>query len=87
MDKIGLHLPNNMGENIEIYDKNAIRKGVPKLVGKKTKAWDLRGGAALELAGRMAEGETIVEDINHIERGYQDFDLGLRLLSAKIEKR
>ena len=76
-----------MGANIETCGKNAIIKGMRSLQGCRTKALDLRGGAALVLAGLMAEGKTIVEDIHHIERGYEDLDGGLRSLGGRIEKR
>ncbi len=76
-----------MGANIETCGKNAIIKGVPILHGQRVKALDLRGGAALALAGLMAEGQTIVTDIHHIDRGYQDFDKGISELGGLIERR
>ena len=76
-----------MGANIEICGKNAIIKGETILRGKKVSAADLRGGAALVLAGLSAEGETVVEDINHIDRGYENIDEGLRRLGGIIERR
>jgi len=76
-----------MGANIETCGKNAIIKGVPFLHGEKTEALDLRGGAALVLAGLMAEGTTTVTGIRHIDRGYEDFDKGIRTLGGLIERR
>lgn len=76
-----------MGANIEICGKNAIIKGETPLHGEKISAADLRGGAALVLAGLSAEGETVVEGINHIDRGYENFDEGLRRLGGIIERR
>ena len=47
----------------------------------------MRGGAALVIAGLMAEGETVVEDAFHIHRGYEDFEKGIRSLGGYIETR
>lgn len=76
-----------MGANIETCGKNAIIKGTDILYGCQTRARDLRGGAALVMAGLMAEGVTTVEDIHHIERGYEDFHLGILSLGGVIEKK
>lgn len=76
-----------MGANIETCGKNAIIKGVCRLQGTTVKAQDLRGGAALVLAGLLAEGQTIVDGIYHIERGYEDFAGGINKLGGKIEKK
>lgn len=76
-----------MGANIETCGKNAIIRGVAALHGVQAGALDLRGGAALVLAGLMAEGTTVVTDIHHIERGYEALDEGLRQLGGNIEKK
>ena len=76
-----------MGANIETCGKNAIIKGVGSLRGCRVQALDLRGGAALVLAGLMAEGKTLVTGIEHIERGYEDFADGIRRLGGNIEKK
>ena len=76
----------NMGANIETCGKNAIIKGISRLQGTEVCAQDLRGGAALVLAGLMAEGETVVTEIHHIERGYEALETGLRQLGGNIEK-
>ena len=76
-----------MGANIETCGKNAIIKGVSSLRGCPVEALDLRGGAALVLAGLMAEGTTLIRGIEHIERGYEDFAGGIRNLGGKIEKK
>ena len=75
-----------MGANIETCGKNAIIKGISRLQGTEVCAQDLRGGAALVLAGLMAEGETVVTEIHHIERGYEALETGLRQLGGNIEK-
>lgn len=76
-----------MGANIEICGKNAIIKGPVNLKGCSTCANDLRGGAALVLAGLMAEGPTRITGIDHIERGYEDLHIGIRQLGGLIERR
>lgn len=76
-----------MGANIETCGKNAIIKGVGSLRGCPVRALDLRGGAALVLAGLMAEGTSLVRGIEHIERGYEDFAGGIRKLGGNIEKK
>lgn len=77
----------NMGADIEICGKNAIIKGVSHLHGKEVRARDLRGGAALVLAGLIAEGKTVVNDTYHIQRGYEDFEKGIKELGGMIEKK
>ncbi|MDY3239112.1 MAG: UDP-N-acetylglucosamine 1-carboxyvinyltransferase [Anaerovoracaceae bacterium] len=77
----------NMGANIETCGKNAIIKGISILQGAEVCAQDLRGGAALVLAGLMAEDETVVTGIHHIERGYEELEKGLQLLGGNIEKK
>ena len=76
-----------MGAKINIEGKTAIIKGVRKLYGTNVKATDLRGGAALVLAGIMAKGTTIVDNIEYILRGYEDFDKKIKHLGMEIEKR
>jgi len=75
-----------MGANIKIIGRVAVIKGVKELTGAKVKSKDLRGGASLVLAGLAAKGSTEVENIHHIERGYEDFDLKLAELGADIIK-
>ena len=76
-----------MGANIDICGKNAIIKGGLPLKGAEVSAADLRGGAALVIAGLSAWGETDVKDIYHIDRGYENYDEGLRQLGGLIERR
>ena len=75
-----------MGANIKLEGRLAVIKGVKKLVGASVCARDLRGGAALVLAGLVAEGETIVNDIKHIERGYERIEEKLSQVGASIRK-
>lgn len=74
-----------MGAQIQVDGKTAIIEGVEKLTGAPVAACDLRAGAAVVIAGLCAEGETWVEDIHYIERGYQDLVGKLRALGADIE--
>ena len=64
-----------------------IIKGTKFLSGKDVKALDLRGGAALVIAGLMAEGETVVREAFHIQRGYEDLEKGLKSLGGLIEEK
>ncbi len=73
-----------MGASIEVGSRLAVVKGTGRLSGAKVRATDLRAGAALVLAGLAAEGTTVVENVHHIERGYERFDEELRRLGADI---
>jgi UDP-N-acetylglucosamine 1-carboxyvinyltransferase len=75
---------NRMGANIKIDGHHAVITGVSKLSGAPVSATDLRAGAALVLAGLIADGTTEVYEINHILRGYENFDKKLRNLGADI---
>jgi UDP-N-acetylglucosamine 1-carboxyvinyltransferase len=76
-----------MGANISVDGKVAVVEGVEALMGAQVKACDLRAGAALIIAGLAANGITEIEEIQHIERGYEFLDEKLRLMGADIEKR
>ena len=76
---------NKMGAKITVEGKSAIIRGVRKLYGANVKATDLRGGAALVLAGLSAKGITKVENIEYILRGYENFDKKLRTKNANIQ--
>ena len=73
-----------MGADISVEGRVAVVTGVPQLSGATVRATDLRGGAALLVAGLIAEGETSIEDIHHICRGYEDPVRDLSLLGADI---
>lgn len=75
-----------MGCNITVEGNTAIITGGDRVMGTEVAAPDLRAGAALVIAGLMAEGKTVIDDIKYIERGYEDFDQKLRLLGAEIIK-
>ncbi|MHB1418329.1 MAG: UDP-N-acetylglucosamine 1-carboxyvinyltransferase [Bacillota bacterium] len=73
-----------MGANIKIEGHTAVVRGVHALTGAPVKATDLRAGAALMVAGIVAQGETEITGIHHIQRGYENIVTKLRGLGAKI---
>jgi len=75
-----------LGANVSLEGASAIVKGVEKLSGAPVMASDLRASAALVLAGLVADGETEVKRIYHVDRGYERIDEKLRSLGAKIER-
>lgn len=77
---------NRMGADILVDGHHALVRGVERLQGAPVSSTDLRGGAALVLAGLVAEGETRVYDIYHIDRGYEDYVGKLQALGARIER-
>lgn len=74
-----------MGAQIQVDGKTAVFSGVPSLIAAPVKALDLRAGAAMVIAGLAAHGVTDVEDIQYIERGYEDIIEKLTRLGARIE--
>ena len=75
---------NRMGANIDIEGNRAIIRGVTKLSGAPVMASDLRAGAVLVLAGMVAEGETVVTRVYHIDRGYESIERKLEGVGADI---
>lgn len=75
-----------MGADITVDGRKAIIKGVDRLKGQRVKAEDLRGGASLVIAGLSAEGCTIVDDVAHIDRGYDKLENILTSLGAQITR-
>lgn len=75
---------NRMGAKIKIKGNTAYVKGVKELKGQEVWATDLRAGAALVLAGMQAKGQTIVEDIYHIDRGYEKMEDVLQSVGVDI---
>lgn len=75
-----------MGCNIKVEGNTAIITGVDHFTGVEVTAPDLRAGAALVIAGLVADGKTMIDDIKYIERGYEDFDHKMRLLGADMIK-
>jgi UDP-N-acetylglucosamine 1-carboxyvinyltransferase len=83
-----MHVPelNRMGANIEVEGNTAIVKGVEKLSGATVMATDLRASASLVLAGLVAEGETTVDRIYHLDRGYEHIEDKLNAVGANITR-
>lgn len=77
---------NRLGADIKTRGHHAIVRGVESLSGAPVKATDLRAGAALVLAGLIAEGRTEVHGIEHIDRGYEEFERKLGTLGADISR-
>ena len=75
-----------MGANIQVDGKVAVIEGVSGLTGVTVKATDLRAGAAMIIAGMVAEGTTTVEDIQYIDRGYEDVVEKFSALGADIKR-
>ena len=75
-----------LGANIVVKNNTAFVTGVNRLNGGLVTATDLRGGASLILAGLVAEGQTEINDILHIERGYANIENKLSMLGANIKK-
>ena len=75
-----------MGASIKVEGSTAIVDGVEKYSGAEISAPDLRAGAALVIAGLIADGFTTIDDIRYIERGYEDFHIKLSGLGAQIER-
>lgn len=77
---------NRMGANIKIDGRTAFVEGVNKLTGCDVKATDLRAGAAMILAGLVAEGYTSIGDIYHIDRGYVNIEEKFKRIGADIQR-
>lgn len=75
-----------MGADIEIDGHHAIIRGPSRLRGTTLQGLDVRAGAAGVLAGLVADGETVVHDVGHVDRGYADFVGRLRTLGADVER-
>ena len=73
-----------MGAKIQVEDSVAMIEGVPALKGTTVRAFDLRAGAAMVIAGLAAQGVTVVEQVTSIERGYENIVEKLSDLGADI---
>ncbi len=83
-----MHVPElaRMGANITIHGSSALVRGVEKLFGAEVMATDLRASSSLVLAGLVAEGETIINRIYHLDRGYENLEKKLAACGAEIER-
>ena len=75
-----------LGADIEVEGNTAIVKGVPRLTGATVMATDLRASACLVIAGLIAEGETVIDRIYHLDRGYERIEEKLSALGARIRR-
>ena len=75
-----------MGGNITLKGNTAVIEGIDKLKGAPVMATDLRASASLVLAGLVAEGDTTIDRIYHIDRGYERIEEKLKILGADIER-
>jgi UDP-N-acetylglucosamine 1-carboxyvinyltransferase len=75
-----------LGADIEVEGNTAIVKGVPKLTGANVMATDLRASACLVIAGLIAEGQTVIDRIYHLDRGYERIEDKLCALGARIRR-
>ncbi len=75
-----------MGADIVVDGSVAVVRGVERLTGAVVEATDLRAGAALILAGLAADGDTVVEGMEHIDRGYELIDDKLRDVGAEVRR-
>jgi UDP-N-acetylglucosamine 1-carboxyvinyltransferase len=83
-----MHVPEllRMGANIETHSKTAIVEGVESLSGANVMATDLRASASLVIAGLVAEGETVVHRVYHLDRGYEAIEKKLAAVGADITR-
>ena len=83
-----MHVPElqRLGANITVDGHTAVVTGVEQLSGATVMATDLRASASLVIAGLVASGETIVDRIYHLDRGYDHMEVKLAALGAKIER-
>ena len=75
-----------LGADIRLEGNTAVVKGVERLQGAKVMATDLRASAGLVIAGLVAEGETVIDRIYHLDRGYEALEKKLGALGARIER-
>jgi UDP-N-acetylglucosamine 1-carboxyvinyltransferase len=83
-----MHVPElcRMGANINVHGASAMVRGVPKLTGAPVMATDLRASVSLVLAGLAAEGETVINRVYHLDRGYEHLEEKLAACGADIER-
>jgi UDP-N-acetylglucosamine 1-carboxyvinyltransferase len=83
-----MHVPElaRMGANITVHQASALVRGVPRLLGAPVMATDLRASVSLVLAGLVAGGETVVNRVYHLDRGYERIEEKLSACGARIER-
>jgi len=75
-----------LGADITVEGNTAVVKGVPQLTGAIVMATDLRASASLVIAGLAAQGETVIERVYHLDRGYEHIEQKLSTLGARIQR-
>ncbi len=75
-----------LGANIKVEGRVAVVEGVARLSGAPVEAADLRGGAALVVAGLAAQGTTEISGLKHLDRGYENIEKSLAMLGADVER-
>jgi len=83
---IQVHEMNRMGAEIKIEGNTAVIVGTAMLTGAPVMATDLRASASLVIAGLCAQGDTLVDRIYHIDRGYECIEEKMQLLGARIRR-
>ena len=83
-----MHVPElkRMGANINVHGASALVRGVPRLLGAPVMATDLRASVSLVVAGLVAEGETVINRVYHLDRGYERLEEKLAACGARIER-
>jgi UDP-N-acetylglucosamine 1-carboxyvinyltransferase len=83
-----MHVPElcRMGANINVHGASAIVRGAARLSGAPVMATDLRASVSLVLAGLAAEGETVINRVYHLDRGYEHLEAKLAGCGAEIER-
>jgi UDP-N-acetylglucosamine 1-carboxyvinyltransferase len=83
-----MHVPElaRMGANVTIHHESALVRGVPALRGAEVMATDLRASVSLAIAALAAEGETIINRLYHLDRGYERLEEKLAACGADIER-
>jgi UDP-N-acetylglucosamine 1-carboxyvinyltransferase len=83
-----MHVPElvRMGANISVHRASALVRGVPRLLGAPVMATDLRASVSLVVAGLVAEGETVIHRVYHLDRGYERLEDKLAACGARIER-
>ena len=83
-----MHVPElcRMGANINVHGASAMVRGVAKLTGAPVMATDLRASVSLVLAGLVAEGETVINRVYHLDRGYEQLEEKLSACGANVER-
>jgi UDP-N-acetylglucosamine 1-carboxyvinyltransferase len=83
-----MHVPElaRMGANINVHGASAMVRGVPRLTGAPVMATDLRASVSLVIAGLKAEGETVINRVYHLDRGYERLEDKLSACGARIER-